>query len=104
MQPSGEAPTPGEIGHRLVNRLADALQLPPGDIDVQEPIFSYGVDSFTAATLATDLEDWLGLELPATLVWDYPTVEELSRHLAEEWHRAHSGEDGQDRRAHLDGP
>src|SRR5205807_2381692 len=42
------------------------------------------MDSVQAVSMAADLEDWLGRELPATLVYDYPTIEGLARHLSEE--------------------
>jgi hypothetical protein len=42
------------------------------------------LDSMVGVSLAGDLEDWLGLALSPTLLWDYPTVETLTRYLAEE--------------------
>ncbi len=32
-----------------------------------------------------DLEDWLGCELDPTLLYDYPTIDALAWHLAEEF-------------------
>jgi len=29
------------------------------------------------------LEDWLGLTIDPTVVYDYPTIEALAKHLAE---------------------
>lgn len=70
-----------EIQRWLVRRLAAALELDQGEIDVAIPLERYGLDSRAAATLAGDLEDWLGRPVSATLVWDYPTIEEISEHL-----------------------
>jgi len=36
------------------------------------------------ARLSGDLEAWLGRELSPSLIYDYPTIESLARHLAEE--------------------
>jgi len=61
--------------------VAETLELDPGEIDVAIPLDRYGLDSRAAATLAGDLEDWLGRPVSATLVWDYPTIEDISEHL-----------------------
>ncbi len=75
--------TAGEIQRWLVQRVASELDLRPNEIDVSVPVERYGLDSRTAASLSGDLEDWLGRSLPATLIWDYPTIEEISEHLKE---------------------
>ena len=61
--------------------MAAELDLDPGEIDVTIPLERYGLDSRAAVTLAGDLEDWLGRPVPVTLVWDYPTIEEISEHV-----------------------
>ena len=77
------ARTADEIQHWLVRRVASELDLAPNEIDVSVPVERYGLDSRTAASLSGDLEDWLGRSVPATLIWDYPTIEEISEHLKE---------------------
>ncbi len=66
----------------LVTCLAAQLDIAPQEIDVCRPITEYGLDSIAAISLAGDLEDWLGLELSPTLLWDYPVIEILARYLA----------------------
>jgi acyl carrier protein len=67
----------------LVSKLADVMDLKPkGIIDIRESFATYGVDSITGAAIAGDLENLLGCKLPATLLYDYPTIEGLARHLA----------------------
>ncbi len=66
----------------LVTCLAAQFDIAPQEIDVCKPITEYGLDSIAAVSLAGDLEDWLGLELSPTLVWDYPVIEILARYLA----------------------
>ncbi|MGN8119742.1 AMP-binding protein [Labrys sp. 22185] len=53
------------------------LQPPPAGRTFAEA----GYDSFSAVELTHFLETELGLELDQTLLWTYPTVEALSRHL-----------------------
>jgi acyl carrier protein len=67
----------------LVNKLAEQLSLDPNSIDVNEPLTRYGLDSIDAVTMVGDLEDWLDLELPSTLFWDYPTIAKSANYLAE---------------------
>ena len=69
----------------LVNQLADVLSLDPSTVDVQQPLTRYGLDSIDAVTLVGDLEDWLDLELPSTLLWDYPTIEKAASYMVEEF-------------------
>ncbi|MDZ7342129.1 MAG: AMP-binding protein, partial [candidate division KSB1 bacterium] len=68
----------------LVAKIAENLELDPGEIDIHEPFVSFGLDSAQAVGLAGDLEEWLGRKLSPTLVWDYPTIESLATFLAEE--------------------
>ncbi len=67
----------------LVNKLAEELSLDPNSINVTEPLTRYGLDSIDAVTMVGDLEDWLDLEFPSTLFWDYPTIEKSANYLAE---------------------
>lgn len=69
----------------LVEQLADVLSIDPSSIDVKQPLTRYGLDSIDAVTLVGDLEDWLDLELPSTLLWDYPSIEKASAYMVEEF-------------------
>ena len=68
----------------LVAQLSGRLKIAAGEIDVREPFSSYGLASREAVSLVGDLEDWLGCQLSASLMYNYPTTEALARHLAEE--------------------
>ncbi|MFG1688587.1 AMP-binding protein [Nonomuraea sp. NPDC049269] len=46
-------------------------------------LFELGVDSMSAMEIAARLEDALEAEIPYGLVFDHPTVEEISRYLAD---------------------
>jgi acyl carrier protein len=66
----------------LIHRVADIVAVDPADIDPIEPFDVYGLESAEAVGLSGELEEWLGIRLPAVLVYTYPTIEVLSRHLA----------------------
>jgi acyl carrier protein len=72
----------------LRERVARGRKVAPDDIDLDEPLTTYGLDSVDAVAIVADLEAWLGLELDATLAWDFPTIQLLARHLAEELRHA----------------
>ena len=65
----------------LVARLSEALKLSPSEIESRVPFTRYGLDSLGAVSLAGRLQDALSRTLPASLLFDYPTIESLVRHL-----------------------
>ena len=68
----------------LVSYLAELREVDLKEVDIQMSFDRYGLDSGAAVSLTTDLEDWLKRDLSPTLLYDYPTIEVLSQHLAEE--------------------
>jgi acyl carrier protein len=79
---SEEARTLGEIQDWLVSQLAGLTGIDRAEIDVHEAFDSYGLASREAVMLSGDLEEWLGRRLSPILVYEYPTIESLARHLA----------------------
>ncbi len=73
-----------EIQDWLVAQIAEQLDLDPEDIDIQEPISEFGLESIQAMIVVSRAEKSLGLKIPPTLVWNYPTIELLSQRLAEQ--------------------
>ncbi|MER5942316.1 amino acid adenylation domain-containing protein [Streptomyces sp. NPDC001928] len=78
---AGAVTDPARIADLIRRLLADALRRAPEDIGVDEQFLSLGLDSLTAVDLARRLETELGQPLPATLLFEYRTVGELSDHL-----------------------
>ena len=68
----------------LISTIADIVGTEPGNIDIREQLEYYGLDSLQAVQISNDLETWLGKPLSPTLVWDYPTIEQLSEFLTSE--------------------
>ena len=67
----------------LVSKLSERLEIESHEIDIREPFASYGLGSTEAVSLAGELAEWLGRKLSPALVYEYPTIEALARHLAE---------------------
>jgi acyl transferase domain-containing protein/NAD(P)-dependent dehydrogenase (short-subunit alcohol dehydrogenase family) len=51
-------------------------------LDPRRPLHELGLDSLMSVELRNELATSLGCSLSATLLFDYPTVESLTRHLA----------------------
>jgi amino acid adenylation domain-containing protein len=73
-----------EIAEWLSAKIAAPLGVSPSTIDIREPFVHFGLGSLQTVRLAADLEQWLGRSLSPTLVYDYPTIDALARHLAAE--------------------
>ncbi len=71
-----------EIHAWLLRELSDRLRVPAEEIDPSRDVAEYGLDSLQAVRLSGDLETWLGRRLPATLLWEFPSVDSLACHLA----------------------
>jgi acyl carrier protein len=82
-----DAYTAEELQDWLVTHLAEELGVDPQEIDVREPLASYGLRSVAAVSLSGDLEALLGCKLSTTLLWEYSTIESLAGYLAEEYPR-----------------
>lgn len=70
----------------LISHLALYLNIPPDEIDIQEPFTAYGLDSAVAVSMTGELGQWIGCELAIILFWEYPSIEILAQYLAEEYH------------------
>lgn len=55
-----------------------------GEVDPDRGFFELGMDSIMAVTLKTRLDDAVGVDLPATLTFEFPTARALARYLLEE--------------------
>ncbi len=74
--------TSSELEQRLGQELARRLNVPAVSLDLGQPFAEYGLQSVDMVGIVGDLEQWLGRTLPATLLWEYPTVEALAAFLS----------------------
>jgi 1-acyl-sn-glycerol-3-phosphate acyltransferase len=72
-----------EIVEYLRAGVAAELRCAADTIDPERPLTYYGLDSLSAATIAGDLSDWLGRDLPDDLVLARVTVSSLADRLAD---------------------
>jgi acyl transferase domain-containing protein/acyl carrier protein len=61
---------------------ARVLRIAEDKLDPSAPLTSFGMDSLTSLELRNRLEAALGVQMPATLLWTYPTVTALCGHLS----------------------
>ncbi|MEB3360478.1 MAG: SDR family NAD(P)-dependent oxidoreductase [Synechococcales bacterium] len=83
------ATTPAEQQRSLLDahvcaQISQTLGFAPDELDRQRGFFDLGLDSLTAMELKNSLQSSLGCSLPATLAFDYPTVERLLDYLADQ--------------------
>ncbi len=74
------------LHEHLRRQLAAVLQMPASRIEVQAPLETYGIDSVLALNITRELERTFG-PLSKTLMFEYQTVEALSRYFL----RQHAG-------------
>jgi acyl carrier protein len=83
---SAQAPAPPRdaIEGWLIDWIAKELGMAPAEIETSKSLLDYSLSSVTAMMLVGDLEEWLGLTLPPTLVWDYPSIAAIADYLVEQ--------------------
>jgi NADPH:quinone reductase-like Zn-dependent oxidoreductase/acyl carrier protein len=64
-------------------QVAHVLRLPPERVDFHKPLRAMGMDSLMTIEFRNRLEGNLGLTLSASLVWNYPTINDIVPYLAE---------------------
>jgi acyl transferase domain-containing protein/acyl-CoA synthetase (AMP-forming)/AMP-acid ligase II/pimeloyl-ACP methyl ester carboxylesterase/acyl carrier protein len=69
------------IENYIIEKIAERLGLSATEIDPYEPFASYGLDSLQAVRLSAELEDWLKVKIPPTILYDYPNINTLSQYL-----------------------
>jgi NAD(P)-dependent dehydrogenase (short-subunit alcohol dehydrogenase family)/acyl carrier protein len=72
-----------ETERMLVQAAAGLLSCDPDSIDRKSPLREYGLDSLRALELRNRMEGALGIRVPATVMWRYPTVAVLAAHIHE---------------------
>ncbi len=73
-----------EIEAWLLAKIAEHTQILPVEINIRQPLAQYGLNSLAAVRISGELQEWIGREFSPTLLYDYPTLEGLARHIADE--------------------
>ncbi|MBD2522068.1 type I polyketide synthase [Nostoc sp. FACHB-133] len=71
------------IFEAVQGEVAKVLRMKSAQVDGKKPFNTMGMDSLTAVELRNALMELLKVTLPATLVFEYPSLESLSEYLAE---------------------
>jgi epothilone polyketide synthase D len=66
-------------------QVATVLRMRPEAVEDATPLTTLGLDSMMGLELRNRLADALGLSLPASLLWQHPSVTELAAVLLEHW-------------------
>lgn len=66
----------------IVNYLAEELEVKRDEIDVTANFDSFGLSSMEMIGLTGDLEVHLSFEFDPTWVYEYTTIEALSKHIS----------------------
>ncbi|MFI5685201.1 SDR family NAD(P)-dependent oxidoreductase [Streptomyces sp. NPDC051636] len=77
----GRAPSAAELRAALRTLITETCGVPEDELDDRRPLVDYGLTSRAAVSLSGRLERLLNKPLPATLLWENPTVERLVEHL-----------------------
>jgi acyl carrier protein len=68
----------------LSKELADVLKLPVEKIEKTSPLMEQGIDSLMTVELKNRLSNVLGIAVPETLFFSYPTIEKVTQYFLNE--------------------
>ncbi len=77
--------TATDIQTWLITQVCEQVGIEPDEVDVQESLESYNLDSAQAMAIVSKAEHFLGFQLSPVWLWHYPTIAALSQRLAEEF-------------------
>jgi acyl carrier protein len=63
-------------------QVAKVLRIAEGKLDLEAPLTGLGLDSLMGLELRNRIESMLGITVPATLLWTYPTIATLTKQLS----------------------
>lgn len=70
-----------EVSAAIVEVVSSVLEIGAGEFDRDAPFTDFGVDSISAVTIIQRLNNRLSLHLRDTDLFNYPTIETLTRHV-----------------------
>lgn len=75
------ATTAEDIETWMTRYLGKLLDVSPDEIGLEEEFTTLGLDSSSTVGITGDLGDWLGVKLDETLLYNYPTISDVSKHI-----------------------
>jgi acyl carrier protein len=72
------------VATEVTQQVSHEIKLSPVDINPRKPLAEMGLDSVMTLGVRRRLEGRFAISLPASLLWNHPTIEALSDHLAKE--------------------
>jgi acyl transferase domain-containing protein/NADPH:quinone reductase-like Zn-dependent oxidoreductase/acyl carrier protein len=77
-----EQPSIAELAAKVLPQVAAVAQSILGaPVEASAPLMSAGLDSLSSVEFRNTLESKLGLQLPSTLVFDYPSINAIAQHV-----------------------
>ncbi|MFZ1756568.1 MAG: AMP-binding protein [Caldilineaceae bacterium] len=70
-----------DIEKWILEWISSKLDMSIGKINSNSAFWDVGLDSVSTVQMIKNLSDYLGIPLPATIVWDFTTVNSLARYL-----------------------
>ncbi|MDU0293219.1 acyl carrier protein [Saccharothrix longispora] len=70
-----QTPTAPDLRAWLVERVAEYANVPAERVSTDVDLTEYGLDSISALTMCTDIEDAFGVSVEPTALWDHTTID-----------------------------
>ncbi|NEO53121.1 MAG: acyl carrier protein [Okeania sp. SIO3B5] len=74
--------TEEELQDWLVSYLSQMLDIAIEEVSTTTSFARYGLNSSALISLIHNLSDWIEQEIDPTIVYSYPTIEAMAKHLA----------------------
>ncbi len=72
-----------ELQAKIAQKIADFFNIVPGKIEFNKSFFSLGINSLKAVDFIENLSENLDISVSPTLLFEYPTIAQLSEYLVE---------------------
>ncbi|MFJ8148772.1 SDR family NAD(P)-dependent oxidoreductase [Streptomyces sp. NPDC096048] len=82
--PPGGGPDLGTVVRELREVVADVLKLPQSELDVEDELSDYGLDSVAAMRALSGMEEKYGVPVPPSLLLRHRSIQALAQHLVTE--------------------
>ncbi|WP_306323699.1 MULTISPECIES: acyl carrier protein [unclassified Streptomyces] len=66
----------------MTTRVAELLKVAPDEVSQDAVFRDLGLSSVQVVELAAELEDFSGRQIPATMVYEYPTIADAAAYVA----------------------